>query len=519
MGNTAGVGSLVLVKSVKNYEIQDIITFKQNKKFYTHRIIEQKSDGFVTKGDLNGAPDPWIVKEENIVGRAEKILPFVGWIWLMIPWILLGWIVAYLISKTIKKYYWRWYFRIFASSLVLALVVLWFRPWLNFSLINFYAEGENLARFNVVNTGIFPIRANDQIFYNGDLASVLVEKKPQDKLFFLYPQIALSNWWILLAILICLSPLLISYFVYLSQPKDKFLTANLDPKNRASRILSHFFIISISYFVVCVILSLSFTNAGVTASIKNNNNTAGTTVWNCEGAIKKSLAKSGGYFAWDLGKADAPENYANNHYNGVFAGTPSLSSEVGCLQDQAKKSLVFNNLCVNPIDNVQPINNPVNFSLEVWFSTKSTGNGHFIGFHNHKTITAYSKNDRHLYLDNFGNVVFGVYSPKKQVQIVSSISQNRNYADGAWHHAVATFANSTMSLFVDGILVSSQANAEAEDIDGFWRVGCGAYARWKNGDNSRFDGPSFYTGKMQFIAAYDRALSAEEILTHYQARK
>jgi len=49
-----------------------------------HRVYEmvdiEQGGGFITKGDANEEPDPWVVKPENLIGRVVFPLPGVGYI-------------------------------------------------------------------------------------------------------------------------------------------------------------------------------------------------------------------------------------------------------------------------------------------------------------------------------------------------------------------------------------------------------------------------------------------------------
>lgn len=49
-----------------------------------HRVYEvvdiEQGGGFITKGDANEAPDSWVVKPENLIGRVVFYLPAVGYI-------------------------------------------------------------------------------------------------------------------------------------------------------------------------------------------------------------------------------------------------------------------------------------------------------------------------------------------------------------------------------------------------------------------------------------------------------
>lgn len=79
-GSMAGnieIGDWILVKNTKNVELNDIITFEENDNFITHRVIENYSDVYVTKGDSNNSKDAPI-KREQIVGKVVKVLPRFG---------------------------------------------------------------------------------------------------------------------------------------------------------------------------------------------------------------------------------------------------------------------------------------------------------------------------------------------------------------------------------------------------------------------------------------------------------
>jgi signal peptidase len=77
------VGSVVVIKPVdpETLKIGDIICFKLSQPTsITHRIINITDQGFITKGDANNAPDQWIVKNENVIGKAIFTIPFIGYV-------------------------------------------------------------------------------------------------------------------------------------------------------------------------------------------------------------------------------------------------------------------------------------------------------------------------------------------------------------------------------------------------------------------------------------------------------
>lgn len=71
------IGEIVILWKCKNYEEKDIITYKINSYFITHRILKITEEGYITKGDFNNTEDEIIVKKEQIQGKVifhSKIL-------------------------------------------------------------------------------------------------------------------------------------------------------------------------------------------------------------------------------------------------------------------------------------------------------------------------------------------------------------------------------------------------------------------------------------------------------------
>ena len=76
MKNTLHEGDFIVVEKTNDYQIDDIITYKENNYYVTHRIIEIEGDQVTTKGDANNPIDDPINKD-NIVGEyVFKLLVF-----------------------------------------------------------------------------------------------------------------------------------------------------------------------------------------------------------------------------------------------------------------------------------------------------------------------------------------------------------------------------------------------------------------------------------------------------------
>ena len=68
---------IIIVKTQDDYEIDDIVTFRSEGSYITHRIINKISNSIVTKGDANNAKDVAITKED-IVGKVIHIYSNLG---------------------------------------------------------------------------------------------------------------------------------------------------------------------------------------------------------------------------------------------------------------------------------------------------------------------------------------------------------------------------------------------------------------------------------------------------------
>jgi signal peptidase len=83
MEPTIPVGGVVLIKQIGSStpQVGDIICFKlaEGQPWVTHRIVKVTEEGFITKGDANDDVDRWIVKRENVVGKALFTIPYLAY--------------------------------------------------------------------------------------------------------------------------------------------------------------------------------------------------------------------------------------------------------------------------------------------------------------------------------------------------------------------------------------------------------------------------------------------------------
>ncbi len=64
---------IIIVKEQRSYELNDIVTFKSDNAYVTHRVISKSGNNIVTQGDANNAKDVSI-KQEDIIGKVVKVI-------------------------------------------------------------------------------------------------------------------------------------------------------------------------------------------------------------------------------------------------------------------------------------------------------------------------------------------------------------------------------------------------------------------------------------------------------------
>jgi signal peptidase I len=72
MAPTINQNDIIVVKRYDNYEVGDIVTFKSDNEYITHRIVTVNENNYVTKGDANNAKDVAITKDK-VIGKVIKI--------------------------------------------------------------------------------------------------------------------------------------------------------------------------------------------------------------------------------------------------------------------------------------------------------------------------------------------------------------------------------------------------------------------------------------------------------------
>lgn len=100
------VNDIIVVKSRKNYKVNDVVTYIDGKSYITHRIISIDGDEIITKGDANNTEDKPII-QKKIIGKVIykfKILGYVLSLKFSLFWIfVVGFIITILIPDKNKR--------------------------------------------------------------------------------------------------------------------------------------------------------------------------------------------------------------------------------------------------------------------------------------------------------------------------------------------------------------------------------------------------------------------------------
>ena len=76
-------GDMVITqhKDKADIKVNDIVTYRDNEGvIITHRIIDETSEGYITKGDNNNVNDAGVLKKENIIGEVKFSIPKIGYV-------------------------------------------------------------------------------------------------------------------------------------------------------------------------------------------------------------------------------------------------------------------------------------------------------------------------------------------------------------------------------------------------------------------------------------------------------
>lgn len=525
MGQAAPVGTLLLTKPADpaTLRVGDIAVVRPpgNDASYAHRIAEiTYSNGqarYQTKGDINNAVDAWELSADDITGVVIVNWYTGGFILRGLPYLLLGFVAVWLLTHHLVARNWRTQVRIMGYAAIFTITCHIVRPFLGAQLLHSAPDNNGHMQMTVVSTGILPIKVTEPggsalyLTSSGQVGTLTVPTANDKGQFLAYPSTHLTWPWWLAIIAVCLLPLILLLIFGLA-PNEQHRYRSQTPAVAAVGAF-------LALYMVATTGGLPQAQAAFTARVHNARNAANSAMYfNCQayldpdGPPSPTVAYMLNESQGETSATDISGNSPHGEYNGAYSGTVGKTqvSDRPCARD-AFSATIFDGrsaVVLTPYLSVPP---QAQFTLSLWFrtDTPSTTSAELIGF-----FMDDGSNDRKIYLDRNGHVVFGVF-PNKKVQVIRTWS--KNYRDGQWHQVVATQSKLGMRLYVDGHLQAASAavtGAEEElpTAKGRWRIGSGMANGWPDMDSNHFN------GAIAMVAIYYQySLNEEQILAQYQA--
>jgi hypothetical protein len=211
---------------------------------------------------------------------------------------------------------------------------------------------------------------------------------------------------------------------------------------------------------------------------------------------------------WRFDDAAGPTVKSLTGPAGTAGSTLGLQGSSGLASEPGNTSATFDGTASSRIIGNEVANAPTpSFSLEFSFRS-SYAQGKIVGFGN-RNYGDSGTADRHVYIDRFGRVVFGINSGGNQ-----TITSSSAYINNQWHHVVATYGADGMRLYIDGSQVGSRNISVPIGYSGFWRIGGDRLSGWTNAPSNLN-----FRGQLDDLSIYPQQLSAADVTEHYQAAR
>ncbi len=222
-------------------------------------------------------------------------------------------------------------------------------------------------------------------------------------------------------------------------------------------------------------------------------------------ALHWRLDEKAGSYAADSAISGATP--VNNNGTYPFPSTTMTYNQPGALLNDAGNTAIGLVGTANLYSELRQPKPGASYSEEVWFKTTTTKGGKIIGFGD-APISLSASNDRQIMMLNNGHLQFGINSGGRKV-----ITSPAAYNNGQWHYVVVTQSSAGMKLYVDKVLVASNAVKTAFNYPngGYWRVGGDIVSGWPSAPTS-----PYFQGTIDEVAVYNTALSATQITNHWK---
>ena len=222
-----------------------------------------------------------------------------------------------------------------------------------------------------------------------------------------------------------------------------------------------------------------------------------------------SILGDGASNYWRLGEASGSTAADLVGGNNITLASGVTRGVAGAITGDTDKATSFNGTTAGTGASSTAIAGPNLFTMEAWVKTTTTKGGKILGFGSAKTGNSTSY-DRHLYMDNAGHILFGVYTGTSQ-----TVASTAKYNNGAWHHVAATLGPNGMILLVDGVQVGQNpAVTSGQAYTGYWRVGGDNLNSWPAAPSS-----NYINATIDEVAIYPSVLSPATLAAHYTLGK
>lgn len=532
MGESAPVGSLVLTRPVTDLsqlQVGETISYREQgpDRVITHRVVavtpgSATAPGTVTtRGDLNAANDPQPVALGQIIGRETAVIFGGGWLVRAVPILAAATMIIWLVGARVRDWLDRRVCWVVGEAFVLAVTLLALRPLVGIDEVVRTLRPDGVS-ITFVSTGLLPVRVSSGSGSFADLVAgqtgtVQSGVPGTDGRYWFVPTLHL-DWlgWAVAAVVVSLPTVLVLWWCHryarLAVADDG--GPALPRRAPGGRVATLILVGGLAPVLAWGSALHPASNASFSASIGQPSSAGSRTFFTCRAAESTT---PGRFVAYALGTAGTSESdLTGNGYTGTYTLSVTPTGSSGCTRDSPAAAVHFDGLltCLNT-PSAASQTSPNTFSLEAWFSTTATGSGKIIGFSSAHGVLGLQY-DRHLYVDPSGRLVFGANSGSAQI---AASPPGKSYADGVWHHVVATLSQAGMMLYADGRLVASNsAVTSGQAYTGYWEIGCGSLTGWPAADGSAYLlPPSYFTGNIQYAAVYSRALTQTQVTEHYLA--
>lgn len=536
MGTAAPVGAVVLTRPGTPV-LGDVVTFRPpgpGARSVTHRVVAVEpgpgGTGLKTRGDINGAADPWVLHAPDLTGRVVAVLPGLGWLVRALPALIGG--IALLWWATRRWLPWLWAVptRVLGLSILLAAISLVLRPFVGTVTLATSADAGQ-ARITLVSTGVLPTRISADTGGELDLVSgqtgLLTTPRPEQAGGNLLTSGVHMPWW--LWIVMTAFWLLPMGYGLVAARRHPLVDEDRDRRppppapGPAPRTRRRGPGVTSTFLGMTLALALTIaphpTLAAFTARVANSTNTAAAAPYfTCLGA---TAGLGSNYIAWPLDDANVGNlatarsltGGTTGTYNGLLGFTAAATKP--CPRDTPARAVTINGSAVlTPYvatTTTTAIASTNVFSIVGWFRTNTLTGGRMIGWGSARTGLTTGGYDRHLYMTNSGQLTFGVYP-----NTTKTITSPAAYNDDQWHLAVATLSPAGMVLYVDGAQVAADPTTTTAEggttRTGYWRVGWDNLSGWPNAPTTLA-----WAGSMYDAAVMTSALSAAQVTQLYRA--